>query len=122
MLEELRYILHLWNLTTNSFVFFWSLFSAVDMPYDSDEEADYSKMDLVGLIFTESYFKKCSIDINFWVMYSASLMLLIFLIILYLSKSGCHRKGYIEIWYLSFIIYIQYTLHVYIMQIQITNW
>ena len=38
-------------------VLFWFLFSAVDMPYDSDEEADYSKMDLVGLILTESYFK-----------------------------------------------------------------
>lgn len=30
---------------------------AVDMPYDSDEEADYSKMDLVGSILTEAYFK-----------------------------------------------------------------
>ena len=45
-------------------VLFWSLLSAVDMPYDSDEEADYSKMDLVGSIFTESYFKIELIDFN----------------------------------------------------------
>jgi len=34
------------------------------MPYDSDEEADYSKMDLVGLILTESYFENWIIDTN----------------------------------------------------------
>lgn len=27
------------------------VFRAVDVPYDSDEEADYSKMDLVDSIF-----------------------------------------------------------------------
>ena len=48
----------MWNLVNFVWVLFWSLFSAVDMPYDSDEEADYSKMDLVGSILTESYFWK----------------------------------------------------------------
>ena len=58
VLEELWYILYMWNLKNLFKLLFWSLFSAVDMPYDSDEEADYSKMDLVGSIVTESYLTK----------------------------------------------------------------
>lgn len=45
------------------------MFSVVDMLYDSDEEVDYSKMDLVGLILIELYFKIFLIDINFFLVY-----------------------------------------------------
>ena len=40
------------------YIMFFFLSSAVDVPYDSDEEADYSKMDLVcdKLIASSSFF------------------------------------------------------------------